>query len=576
MNRTLILALAAASLGALAIFGSIHSADAAAPNTYVKLQASSPGSAQTGNTNVAGAGIFGAGLLAKNGGTGVFPFIDLAGVRGEGVGLVTAGVLGISDNYIGLVGYTSAGIAGTFGRNDGPNGIGVYGWATGTTSDGVVGVGTRYGVNGSAPVGVVGTGGTYGVQGIPSSASAFGVFAQNGLYSGDFWNSTTSNGTGAVCQADVGAGSKGVWGYAAAGSGGYFFGDYGVQSTGRIAGYFSSSGAYGVYGYSSSAGSGGVWGEQTNTSSSGWGLVGYGPTDGVYGASNGTTSRAGVYGQSSVGAGVYGSHTGTSGASTSAGVYGISSAGSGNGVAGRVTGTGAAYAIWGLGNGGTTYAGVFSGNVSISGSISKGSGTFKIDHPMDPEHKYLYHSFVESPDMMNVYNGNVRTDASGYADVALPTYFEALNKDFRYQLTVLDDSDDFVMAKVTRKVEGNSFTIRTSKPNVEVSWQVTGIRKDPYANAHRVVPEVDKVGQDVGKYLHPLEWGQPASKGVEYKRIQELINATSNQSAPQPGAVRAAPMDTTPPNVSAKHSAPGAIAATKRAPKGSVLDIKTR
>ena len=34
--------------------------------------------------------------------------------------------------------------------------------------------------------------------------------------------------------------------------------------------------------------------------------------------------------------------------------------------------------------------------------MSKPGGSFKIDHPVDPACKYLYHSFVESPDMMNV------------------------------------------------------------------------------------------------------------------------------------------------------------------------------
>lgn len=77
---------------------------------------------------------------------------------------------------------------------------------------------------------------------------------------------------------------------------------------------------------------------------------------------------------------------------------------------------------------------ILEGNLTIMGSVAKGSGTFKIDHPLDPENKYLYHSFVESPDMMNVYNGNATTDAEGNATITLPDYFEALNMDYRYQL----------------------------------------------------------------------------------------------------------------------------------------------
>jgi hypothetical protein len=153
----------------------------------------------------------------------------------------------------------------------------------------------------------------------------------------------------------------------------------------------------------------------------------------------------------------------------------------------------------------------FIGNVNVTGSISKGSGTFKIDDPLDPENKYLYHSFVESPDMMNIYNGNITTDANGYAKVQLPEYFEALNTDFRYQLTVVGT---FEQAIVAEKEHNNQFVIRTDKPNVEVSWQITGIRNDKYAQAHRVVPVVDKEPQNKGKYLHPVENGKPASAGI--------------------------------------------------------------
>jgi hypothetical protein len=158
------------------------------------------------------------------------------------------------------------------------------------------------------------------------------------------------------------------------------------------------------------------------------------------------------------------------------------------------------------------------GNMNVTGSISKGGGSFKIDHPLDPENKYLYHSFVESPDMMNIYNGVATTDDRGLAVVELPEYFEALNRDFRYQLTVVDDSEnDFILAKVYRKIGVDAplqFTIRTSVPNVEVSWQVTGIRKDAWAEKNRIPNSVDKVGAEKGRYLHPEAFGKPASQSV--------------------------------------------------------------
>lgn len=146
------------------------------------------------------------------------------------------------------------------------------------------------------------------------------------------------------------------------------------------------------------------------------------------------------------------------------------------------------------------------GTASINGNLSKGGGSFKIDHPLDPANKYLYHSFVESPDMMNIYNGNITTDYNGLATVELPDYFEALNRDFRYQLTSIGV---FAQAIVLEKVSGNKFTIKTDKPNVEVSWQLTGVRQDAFANQNRIPNSVDKVGKEKGLYLHPTAFGLP-------------------------------------------------------------------
>ena len=134
-------------------------------------------------------------------------------------------------------------------------------------------------------------------------------------------------------------------------------------------------------------------------------------------------------------------------------------------------------------------AGFFQGDVHVNGTLTKAAGSFRIDHPLDPENKYLSHSFVESPDMMNIYNGNVTTDGNGYATVVLPNYFEALNREFRYQLTVVGQ---FAQAIVSEKIRSNSFKIRTDKPNTEVSWQVTGVRKDKFAEEHRIPVESNK------------------------------------------------------------------------------------
>jgi hypothetical protein len=157
----------------------------------------------------------------------------------------------------------------------------------------------------------------------------------------------------------------------------------------------------------------------------------------------------------------------------------------------------------------------------VFGGISKGVGSFKIDHPLDPLHKYLQHSFVESPDMMNVYNGLVTLDDNGEAWVLLPNYFQTLNSDYRYQLTSIGRPNPDLF--IAQEVAANKFKIAGGKPGSKVSWQVTGIRQDPYAKAHRIQVETEKPLSEQGKYLFPDAYQKqpqdalasaPADKGM--------------------------------------------------------------
>ncbi len=249
---------------------------------------------------------------------------------------------------------------------------------------------------------------------------------------------------------------------------------------------------------------------------------GTGTNYGVYGYASGGVTNYGVYGTSFDGIGVYGT------SSSSNGVYAETSGTltipamrayhlQGDGVSAE-SGNISGYAIWGQNYVLGGFAGYFNGNVFVGGTLSKSAGTFKIDHPQDPANKYLIHSFVESPDMMNVYNGNATTDANGYATIELPSYFMSLNKDFRYQLTAIGT---FAQAIVAEEVANNKFVVQTDKPNVKVSWQVTGIRKDAFAEANRVVPEVEKEPENKGKYLNPEVFGLPQSMGVNAERLQK-------------------------------------------------------
>ena len=143
------------------------------------------------------------------------------------------------------------------------------------------------------------------------------------------------------------------------------------------------------------------------------------------------------------------------------------------------------------------------GDLGITGHFSKGSGSFKIDHPLDPKNQYLYHSFVESPDMMNIYNGNVLLDENGSAMIEMPDWFEPLNRDFRYQLTPIGAAADLY---ISQEINQGAFSIAGGTKGLKVSWMVTGIRQDRFANANRLEVEVEKEAESKGTYLHPEVW----------------------------------------------------------------------
>ena len=146
--------------------------------------------------------------------------------------------------------------------------------------------------------------------------------------------------------------------------------------------------------------------------------------------------------------------------------------------------------------------------MNFQGQLNNADG---IDHPLDPEGQYLIHTSVESPDMMTVYNGNAVLDADGAATVEMPSYFEALNTDFRYQLTCIGG---FAPVYVAEKIRENRFKIAGGSPGMEVSWQVTGVRHDPYAEAYRSPVEVEKPAAEQGTYLHPELYGASPAQHV--------------------------------------------------------------
>jgi hypothetical protein len=187
-------------------------------------------------------------------------------------------------------------------------------------------------------------------------------------------------------------------------------------------------------------------------------------------------------------------------------------------------------AFGGIGVNGATngLAGQFNGGVEISGGVQiigalnvTGTKNFKIDHPLDPENKYLYHAAVESAEVLNIYNGNVRLDQNGEATVKLPAWFESLNTDCRYSLTSIGSPGQGLY--IAEEVSNNQFRIAGGTPRAKVSWQVTGVRSDAVMLKHPFKAEAEKAGRERGTYLSPEAYGQPEERGLDWARNPELM-----------------------------------------------------
>jgi hypothetical protein len=412
----------------------------------------------------------------------------------------TMSVVGGTTNGIGASNATAASVAVLGASTGSGSSAGVQGSSTSATGFGVNGVnsnstGQSIGSRGET---LSNTNGARGVFGVNTSTTNPG--AANSFLSGVYGQSISNLGANAINVGAQGVGNqRGVEGDAATttgigviGFGGTALGGAGVQ--GQVAG----DSAIALFGANTSAAAGfgrGVQGQSSMTDGTG-----------VQGICNGTGTQ-GPWG-------VSGSTTGAGGTTIGTAAIGVrGSAGSAS------AGTNFRVGVYGevITAATNAYAGYFSGKVNVvgalnvTGALSKGSGTFKIDHPLDPANKFLYHSFVESPDMMNVYNGVVVAGKNGTAVVELPSYFETLNKDFRYQLTCIGG---FAPVYVASEVQGNRFVIAGANPGMKVSWQVTGVRQDPYANQNRVIPEVDKSPEERGLYLYPEAYGLPRERAI--------------------------------------------------------------
>ncbi len=250
-------------------------------------------------------------------------------------------------------------------------------------------------------------------------------------------------------------------------------------------------------------------------------------TSAIVGSSSGGAS--GISGQvestATAAQGVYGNNLRTSGGY---GSYGIGHTGTvgetnyqlGYGTYGRnynaIGPLGNAVGAYGLG-----YIGVWGDQSDVNGySVyangdfgAAGTKAFAIDHPLDPENKYLKHYSIESNEVLNMYRGTIPFDPNGEATVTMPDYFNAVNANFSYQLTPIGG---YAPLFIKEKLDDGKFVIAGGADGMEVSWTVYAERNDPYLQQHpeskRV--ELDKEEWNQGKYLQPDLYGEPESKKI--------------------------------------------------------------
>lgn len=416
-------------------------------------------------------------------------------------------------SVVGLATGASGSVSGVSGQSASISGRGVVGLASAATGGTI---GGQFQSNSTSGRGVYGSataasGVNYGVYAESTSASGHGVYglaaATAGLNYGVYGQTESNSG-------------RGVYGYASAASGFTYGGRFESESTS----------GHGVFGRATATTGETAGGRFECLSTAGTGVFGFasaptGATDGVYGFNSSTDGR-GVFGEADANSG------------TNYGVYGLTDSTTGRGVYGTCSATGAGDTPYGVR--GVCSAATFGAAVAAVGdSVASGTKSFRIDHPADPENKYLLHYSAESPEVINFYSGTIALDARGEATVELPTYFAGINKDPRYTLTAVGAAmpslhiADEISAAALKAGEAAgpgvapptcSFRIAGGVAGGKVSWRVEAVRNDLRMRLHGAPVEREKTGPERGKYQHPEYYGQPPEKGMDYDERRHRIS----------------------------------------------------
>jgi hypothetical protein len=450
-----------------------------------------------------------------------------------------------ASNGTGVIGAGNAGVYNVYGSGSGGAFTGTYaggvGWATNSTSGiGIIGAG-----NNTAPsVPAGGSGGAFtgndgvyakgvlpagtGIIAIGNNSSLYTIIAAGSGgaftgYHGIISQATNTSGTGVI---GIGNNTT-TYSLHSSGSGGVFTGYHGiVSSANNAAAGTGVIGAGNNVGYTAlTTGGGGAFTGSSNgvyakaTAATGTGVIGIGnnvTTIPAYSGGSGgafTGTVCGVAGYASTAAnttnGVYGSYTG-GGAFNGVGVYGYSWPNNNYGIG--VYGMGRKYGVFS--------SGAFGGT---------GAKYFVIDHPMDPENKILKHAAIESPEVLNMYRGNIVLNDDGEANIQLPDYFMSININFSYDLTPVGRPapDLYIKYEID---DAGKFTISGGNPNQKISWVVYAERNDLYMRQEGIrAVEIAKEEWEKGKYLMPELYNQPPEKGIFYTPANGEIQTVYEQ-----------------------------------------------
>lgn len=194
-----------------------------------------------------------------------------------------------------------------------------------------------------------------------------------------------------------------------------------------------------------------------------------------------------------------------------------------------VQGVGGWQGVLGVDNSGGLGYGVF----SAGDFAATGTKAFTIDHPLDPENKYLKHFSIESNEVLNLYRGTSTFNADGKVIVKLPNYYDAVNRNPSYQLTPIGAAMPNLF--IEKEISNSEFVIAGGVQGKKVSWIVTAERNDPYLqqNPNNRAVEVSK-GDRKGKYLNPKLYNQSEDKAMYYTKKENIqankINETTSLS----------------------------------------------